>query len=306
MTELIRGPLIEARSRYFDSTGWEGYKPRPDDIIVATYPKCGTTWTQRIVGMLVFASPAPFPVQDSSPWPDFRLPPPGAMHELAESQAHRRFLKSHVPYDAMPLYRGVKIIHVARDGRDAAMSFYNHKINYTDDVLTQMNTILEQDSKFDSPTVRTEPDPAVHFHNWVKGEEDHMGDPACGFWYMENSYWAAKDDPDLLLVHYADLKADLAGEMRRIANFLEITIPEDLWPELVDAASFESMKSNAADLMPSAGEIWQGGGNTFINKGTNGRWRDVYKAEDLAAYDARVKEEFTPELAKWLEFGRLG
>ncbi len=306
MTELIRGPLIEARSRYFDSTGWEGYKPRPDDIIVATYPKCGTTWTQRIVGMLVFASPAPFPVQDSSPWPDFRLPPPGAMHELAESQTHRRFLKSHVPYDAMPLYRGVKIIHVARDGRDAAMSFYNHKINYTDDVITQMNTILEQDLKFDSPTVRTEPDPAVHFHNWVKGEEDHMGDPACGFWYMENSYWAAKEDPDLLLVHYADLKADLAGEMRRIANFLEITIPEDLWPELVDAASFESMKSNAADLMPSAGEIWQGGGNTFINKGTNGRWRDVYKAEDLAAYDARVKEEFTPELAKWLEFGRLG
>jgi aryl sulfotransferase len=234
------------------------------------------------------------------------MPPPGAMLELAESQTHRRFLKSHLPYDAMPIYRGVKIIHVARDGRDAAMSFYNHKINYTDEVLEQMSALSAQDPKFGTPTLRTEPDPALHFHNWMAGEEDHIGDPACGFWYMENSYWAARHDPDLLLVHYADLKADLAGEMRRIADFLEITIPEALWPELVEAAGFESMKSNAAELMPSAGDIWQGGGNTFINKGTNGRWRDIYSQEDLAAYDDRVKEEFSPELARWLEFGRLG
>ena len=71
MIQLIRGPQIEARSRYFDSAGWNNYEPRSDDIIIATYPKCGTTWTQRIVGMLVFQSADPFPVQDLSPWPDF-------------------------------------------------------------------------------------------------------------------------------------------------------------------------------------------------------------------------------------------
>ena len=52
MTALKRGPTIESRSRYFDSGGWNDYQPRPDDIIIATYPKCGTTWTQRIVGMI--------------------------------------------------------------------------------------------------------------------------------------------------------------------------------------------------------------------------------------------------------------
>jgi len=306
VTKLIRGPSIEARSRYFDSALWRDYRPRPDDIIIATYPKCGTTWMQRIVGMLVFQSDAPFPVQDFSPWLDFRFPPPGAMAELAESQTHRRFLKSHVPYDSLPIYEGVKIIHVARDGRDAAMSFYNHKIHYTDDVIENATRISMDDPKFGTPYKRTESDPAGHFHDWILGEADHIGDPTCGFWYMENSYWAARHEPNVLLVHYADLKADLGGEMRRIAKFLDIEVAETLWPKLIAAAGFEAMKSKAAELMPSAGDIWQGGGDTFLHKGVNGRWRNVFDPADLALYEAKVKAEFSPELAHWLEFGRLG
>lgn len=306
MPELIRERLREARSWYFDSERWEGYQPRPDDIAIATYPKCGTTWTQRIVGMLVFQSDEPFAVQDSSPWPDMRLPPPGAMLELAESQTHRRFFKSHLPFDALPVYEGVKFIHVARDGRDAAMSFHNHKLNYTDNVMEELANILKDDPKFDSADLqRADPDPAKHFHDWILGEEDHIGDPLCGFWYMENSYWAAKDDPNMLLVHYSDMKKDLEGEMRRIADFLDITVDDDLWPKLVEAAKFESMKAKAAELMPSAGEIWQGGGDTFLHKGTNGRWRGVVTQEDLDLYDATVEAEFSPELAHWIEFGRL-
>ena len=113
---------------------------RSDDIVISTYPKCGTTWTQRIVGMMVFGSAAPFPVQDISPWPDFRLPPPGAMRGLAESQTHPRFLKSHLPFDALPHYEGVKYIHVARDGRDAAMSFFHHKSNYTPESIARASS----------------------------------------------------------------------------------------------------------------------------------------------------------------------
>lgn len=306
MVSLIREPLIEARSRYFDSARWNDYRPRPDDIIIATYPKCGTTWTQRIVGMLIFQSDAPFPVQDSSPWPDIRLQPPNMWLELAESQSHRRFFKSHLPYDSLPIYEGVKIIHVARDGRDAAMSFYNHKVNYTDDVIEGVTQHSLEDPKFGTPYQRTQPDPARHFHDWVRGEADHLGDPACGFWYMENSYWAVRDEPDVLLVHYADMKKDLDGEMRRISKFLGIHVHETLWPKLVEAASFDSMKSKAAELMPTAGNIWQGGGDTFLHKGTNGRWRSVFNQEDLRLYDAKVKEQFSPALADWIEFGRLG
>jgi aryl sulfotransferase len=306
MTKLIRKPSIEARSRFFDSAGWNDYQPRPDDILIATYPKCGTTWTQRIVGMLVFQSAEPFPVQESSPWPDFRMPPPGVMLEQAESQTHRRFLKTHLPYDALPIYEGLKVIHVARDGRDSAMSFYNHKINFTQGSCDRASEISLADPKFGTPYQRIEPDPAHHFHEWLVGDEDHLGDLSCGFWHMENSYWAVREEPHVLLVHYGDMKKDLNGEMRRIAKFLDIEISEDLWPELVEAAGFESMKGMADQLMPNAEMAWEGGGKTFLNKGTNGRWRDVFSPEDLALYDAKVKSEFSPDLAQWIEFGRLG
>jgi len=293
------------RSRYFESAGWDEFQQRGDDIIISTYPKCGTTWTQRIVGMLIFQSTAPFPVQDSSPWPDFLLISLGVTFKMAEAQEHRRFIKSHLPYDALPVRGGVKFIHVARDGRDAAMSFFNHKLNYTIEAKEQMDQLSLNHPKFGDRNPVIPSNPAQHFHDWVEGYEDHLGDPGASFFHLEKSFWEARHQPDVLLAHFNDLKADLDGEMRRIADFLDITVPDNLWPGLVKAAGFDSMKNGADELMPTAGNIWRGGGKTFLHKGTNGRWRDVYAHEDLDAYDAKVAEEFSPSLANWVEHGRL-
>lgn len=304
--ELVRPATRQVRSRVFDSAEWDDFPVRPDDIVISTYPKCGTTWTQRIVGMLVFGSAESFPVQDSSPWPDFRLPPPGAMLALAQSQDHRRFLKSHLPFDALPKYAGVKYVHVARDGRDAAMSFYNHKANYLPDAVERMREVSRGDPKFGDDGFAFVPtDPAQHFHDWLEGWEDDLGDPQAGYFPFERSFWEARHDPDVLLVHFNDLKADREGEMRRIAAFLGIELPEDVWPQIVEAAGFEAMKGNADTLLPGAGTSWKGGGRTFLHKGTNGRWREVYRPEDLAEYERRVAREFTPGLAAWCEGGRL-
>ena len=84
------------RTRIFDSARWTGYQPRPDDIVVATFPKCGTTWTQRILGMLLASDAAPAPI--SVPWFDFRLRGPvEPMLDEANAVASRRQLKSHRP-----------------------------------------------------------------------------------------------------------------------------------------------------------------------------------------------------------------
>ena len=53
----IQAPQREYRTWIFDSRRWQHYRPRPDDIVIVTYPKCGTTWMQRIVSLLVFQSP---------------------------------------------------------------------------------------------------------------------------------------------------------------------------------------------------------------------------------------------------------
>ena len=304
---LTRPATRHIRNRIFDSTFWDDFPIRSDDIVISTYPKCGTTWTQRIVGMMVFGSAAPFPVHDISPWPDFRMPPPGAMLGLAESQTHRRFLKSHLPLEALPRYEGVKYIHVARDGRDAAMSFFDHKSNYTPEAIARFTELSNADPKFgDGDSYEFSPqDPAEHFAGWVDGFEDDQGDPGAGYFEMEKSFWAARHDPNVLLVHYNDLKADRESEMRRIAEFLQIELAEDLWPEIVAAAGFTAMKAAAEQLMPHAGGAWKGGGKTFINQGTNRRWEGICHPEDLARYEAKVRAAFSPSLAAWCEHGRL-
>jgi aryl sulfotransferase len=303
MTALLRPPLREVRSRIFDSARWSAYQARPDDIIIATFPKCGTTWMQRIVSMLLAASAAPAPA--GGPWFDFRLRGPvDPVLETAEAIPGRRHLKSHLPYDALPVWEGVKFIHVARDGRDSALSMHNHMRGFT----PQMNAIMDEvslgDPKFGDAAPPTPADPAESFREWLV-DGGARGDTGASFWEVERSYWAARRDANMLLVHYNDMKADLAGEIARIASYLDIALPGDVMKEIVAAADFQAMRAQGEALMPGAGMAWVDGAKTFLNKGVNGRWQGVYAEADLATYDARVAAEFTPPLAAWLEKGRL-
>jgi aryl sulfotransferase len=290
----------------FDGARWNGYRPRADDIIIATYPKCGTTWMQRVVCMLVFKDAEPRSLSSLSIWPDMRiLGPIDALMARAGEQTHRRFFKSHLPIDALPVYEGVKFIHVARDGRDAALSYHNHRISFTVDALARFDAVSLADPKFGTPYPETPKDPAVFFHEWLTSELGHLGDPRASFFHFENAFWAARKDENVLLVHYHDLKAGLAAEMRRVAQFLEIDVPEALWPELIASADFEAMKADGSKLAPRMLEMFDGGPDRFFHRGTNGRWRDVYAKGDLDLYDARVEAEFSPSLSRWLEHGRL-
>jgi aryl sulfotransferase len=304
---LIRAPARIVHSRVYDSRVWERWQPRSDDIIIATYAKCGTTWMQRIVCMLVFQSVEAKPLHEVSPWLEMRPGPPLEKRFAdAEGQSHRRFLKTHLPYDALPIYDGVKFIHVARDGRDAALSFHNHLFNRIAAGKEAFDAISLADPKFNDRHPPTPEDPAEYFHAWLLADGDGQGDAGAGFFHMENSYWAARHEPNMLMVHYADLKADRAGEMRRIANFLGIVIPESLWPSLIEAAGFDEMKRDAKVFAAGMSRAFDKGSDRFFHKGINGRWRGVFRPDDLATYAARVKREFSPELARWLERGRLG
>jgi aryl sulfotransferase len=261
---------------------------------------------QRIVSMLVFESAAPQPIWDLSPWPDMRLF--GPIEETlatAQAQTHRRFFKTHLPLDALPVYEGVKFIHVARDGRDAALSLHNHLFNFTEVGAGLLEEVSRNDPKFaNAPPPPIPEDPGEYFTQWVE-DGGAQGDAGGSFFCVENSFWKERSNPNVLLVHYNDLKTDRAGEMRRIANFLEIDIAEPLWPDLVAAAGFEAMKAQADELIPRAQALWEGGAGRFLHKGTNGRWQNLFAAADLERYDAQVKANFAPELARWIEHGRI-
>src|SRR5262249_17984242 len=112
-----------------------------------------------------------------------------------------------------------------------------------------------------------------------------------------------RTDANVLLVHYNDLKADLAGEMRRIAEFLDVAVPEPKWRAVVERCTFESMQARG-DAIGPFDRLFEGGAKSFIFKGTNGRWRDVLTPDELASYAARVAEVLPPAAAVWLEQGR--
>jgi aryl sulfotransferase len=287
-----------------DSTRWESYQPRYGDVVIATHSKCGTTWMQRIVSLLIFQSPEPCPVMEISPWIDARfMMPVEFMRDYIEAQSHRRFVKSHLPFDGLPYFEQIRYIHVARDARDACMSFFNHCSAFT----PLAYEMLDQAAPELGPYPRCPDDAREFWRRWftrgvLAGAQD--GYPDVSFFDLEATYWHARRRENLLLVHYNDLKADLDGEMRRIAAFLSIETPRDLWPRLVEAATFEAMKRDGETLLGRANDIFEGGADRFFFKGSNGRWRDVMTADDLALYE-KAATRFTPGLARWIENGRL-
>jgi aryl sulfotransferase len=304
---LVEPARREYRSWTIDSRRWKYYRPRPDDIIIATYPKCGTTWTQQIVSLLVFQTPEPKPVMQISAWIDRRFGEPiEAVLTQIEAQEHRRFLKSHLPLDCLPFYDKVKYIHVARDGRDACMSLHNHGTGLSAQVLEAFDKIGLEDETIGHPFPRLPEHPAEFFHQWITAEPfGNRGGPMLSFFHFQRTWWEARHRPNVLFVHFNDLKTDLLGEMRRIANFLGISATEDMWPELVAAADFDAMRRDGEILMSAVAGLFQGGSQRFFFKGANEQWRGIFRDEDLALYDATVQAMFSPECAKWVASGRL-
>ena len=305
---LIKPATAEYRTWIFDSRRWQHYRPRSDDIIIATYPKCGTTWMQQIVGLLVFQSPQPKPIMSISAWIDRRFPQPiDAVMAQIEAQTHRRFLKSHMPLDGLPFYDEVKYIHVARDGRDACMSFHNHATGFTEKMVESLDRAGLDDEAVGRPYPEVIADPGKFFHRWIRqgeipGHED--GSPSMSFFHFEQSWWEARHRSNVLLVHYNDLKADLSGEMHRVADFLGIFPPPTIWPSLIEAASFEAMRRDGDTLMANVATIFREGSKRFFFKGSNERWRGVVADEDLALYDTKA-EALPLSCRRWIAHGRL-
>ncbi len=74
---------------------------------------------------------------------------------------------------------------------------------------------------------------------------------------------------------------------------------------LVEHCTFDYMKEHATVIVAKLADIFVGGGKTFIHKGTNGRWRDTLTPADLEKYERLVKENLTPDCARWLATGEL-
>ena len=290
----------------YDSDRWDGFELRPGDIIISTPPKCGTTWTQMICALLILQEPElPLPLDTLSPWLDMVTRSRTEVFADLEAQAHRRFIKTHTPLDGLPRDPSVTYLCVGRDPRDVALSM-DHHIDNMDfgaflDARAQAAAIDGIELGPLPPRAPRPDDERERFWQWVDDDtpSTQVGSSLRRTMEHLQAFWSVADELDVVHLHYDDLQADLEGQMRQLADRLGIGVDEHRWPRLVQAATFESMRTRADTSVPAGGGHWIDPA-AFFRRGTSGQWRDLLDDADLARYAARVRLLASDDLIEWV------
>jgi hypothetical protein len=247
-----------------------------------------------------------------SPWLDMQTRDRADVVADLEAQTHRRFIKSHTPYDGLPHDERVTYLCVGRDPRDVALSWDNHMAN-TD--LVAMFTARDAavgnadlaELMPDGPPVPAETE-IERFWQWVDEPraEGGRGESLANLVHHISTFWAVRDAPNVLLLHYDDLQADLDGQMRVVSAQLGVPVDETRWSTLVDAATFARMRANADRVAPDTTHaIWQDN-QQFFHRGTSGQWRTLLDDAGLERYFARIAELAPADVARWLHREAVG
>lgn len=288
----------EFHNHHFDSTTWNDFEFRDDDIIIGTYAKSGTTWVQQIVSQLIFEGAEDLEVAEMSPWIDLRVPPKEVKIPAVKDQTHRRFLKTHLPVDALVFSPIAKYIYIGRDGRDVVWSMYNHHANANDFWYHALN---DTPGRVGPPIEKPADSVVQYYHDWL----DKDGHPFWPFWENVQSWWEVRNLPNVYMLHFSNLKKDMPGEIKKIAEFLEIEIDPAKWDDILEHCSFDYMKRNAAKSVPLGGAFWDGGAQVFLNKGTNGRWKDSLSEDESMKYESMAVEKLGEDSARWINTGEM-
>jgi len=303
-----QAPRTRYRSIVADSARWDGFAFRPGDVVISTPPKCGTTWMQMLCALLIFDGPAfPAPLEQVSPWLDMLIRPLADVTAALAAQTHRRVIKTHTPLDGLPLHADVTYLVVGRDPRDVAISYEHHAANMDFAHFLRLRAAAVGNEDLAELPERRVPseDPVERFRTFVTDETPGVTMALASVLHHLDTGWQRRRDPNVALFHYADMTADLEGELLRLARVLGIPCSPDRARELTPEASLARMRERSADVAPDASRgVWKDA-HAFFRSGGTGEWRARLLAADLAAYEARVAQLVGPDLAAWAHGGRL-
>jgi hypothetical protein len=294
-----------------DSARWQRFAFRSDDVVISTPAKSGTTWMQTIAGMLLLdRTELGAPISLISPWLDMLIRTDDDVFGLLEAQTHRRFIKTHTPLDGVPLVDTVTYIAVVRHPLDIALSDRDHAENMRRERAVELRVAASgQPDREIGAALDEIPQDRADFLRWfIDNDEQPTGSGPYGlqdYCNQVRSFWEVRDLPNVHLFHYADMWADLDGEMRRVAGTLGVTIDQGRWPDFVQAAGLTSMRSRAADTAPEAHlEMWASP-ERFFRRGGTRDWASILSPEDVSHFEARLGE-LAGEAAGWAVNGQAG
>lgn len=301
-TETASPPTARYQTVVYDSARWNGFELRAGDVVISTPPKCGTTLTQLCCALLIHGGPElPAPLEQLSPWIDMTIRPVEDVHAVLEAQTHRRIIKTHTPLDGVPFHPEVTYVVVGRDPRDVAVSWDHHFANLDWDRFFELRAtaVSPADDGVFSPPPPPAEDPAGRYAQFMVGDDEggmHLG-AVLGHLAVA---WDRRHVPNVLLVHYTDLRRDLPAELLRLAAALGVPCTPARAAELAAEASLDRMRERADDVVPSASVgLWRDPAR-FIRTGGIGEWRDLTTPEVDDLYRRRITELVPADLAAWL------
>lgn len=293
--------LVDYTSNLTDNLRWGRFHFRADDIVVAAPAKSGTTWTQLVVSLLLFGDDVPGPIAEISPWLDMTLRSEEVVFDTLARQEHRRFFKTHTPLDGVAYDPSVRYICVARDPRDAAISFVHHFNNLD---YGRLREIAAQMGGTYEPTDDT---PDRHPVDWIlrgwvtPGAEEVW--PLQGLIHQLRTYWERRDLPNVELFHFADYRRDLPGEVERIARFIGIPLDRPSAEQVAARASIDAARDRAHTLAPDAHLDGWKDSSAFFRSGERGQWREFLSDTEISRYEQRIADMVPPDLAAWIHDG---
>ncbi len=223
------------------------FKPRDNDIYIATYPKSGTTWMQMILYQLTTKGEMDFKhIYQVSPFLDWAVDGGNYLNQFEST----RIMKTHFSYQRFPKRIKGKIIYITRNGIDVAVSQFYH-YNSLDDKLTFENALQARFYR-----------KSMHWFEHVSG------------WMQNNK------NLDILYLHYEDILDDLEGNIRKVADFCNIPIDENEMPRILERSSFQFMKQHQDKLSPFVMHK----PNDFIRKGKKGEGYKYFNEQDRTEY----------------------
>ncbi|MEL6583986.1 MAG: sulfotransferase domain-containing protein [Pseudomonadota bacterium] len=279
---VIDGPLTR-------TAHWEAIAFHPGDVIVATVPKSGTTWTQALVSAMLSATPgAGYTFDGLSPWADCSLREVAPLAEKLATVPGRRCLKSHAPLEALPWSDELFYVACYRHPLDAHFSMRTH--------VARMAEHMDLKARFPLD------DPAATFEHFLEEDAPENGTDNMTLASIARHFESVRarlDQPNVVLLHYADLKRDPLGEARRLAGALGVALSDEMLSAIVDGAGFEKMRERAR---ANPGETFTATPD-FFAEGTSNKWAGHLSDAQLAAYAAKADALMSPQTRAWLENG---
>ncbi|XP_060091074.1 sulfotransferase 1C1-like [Heteronotia binoei] len=251
------------------------FQAKSDDLLIATYAKAGTTWTQEIVDMIQHDGDTEkcrrAPTAERQPFIEW------VIHESLPSgldQALKipspRTLKTHLPVQLVPpsfWEQNCKIIYVARNAKDNAVSYYH---------FHRMNQIM--------------PEPGT----WEEFLEKYLaGKVLWGSWYDHvKGWWRAKDNHRILYLFYEDIKKNPRREIQKVMQFLEKDLDNEILDKIIQHTQFEIMKDNPmANYTAMPSEIMNHKISPFMRKGAVGDWKNHFTVAQNEKFDKVYKQK---------------